>query len=262
MLRGARLALCPVCRTVTLATLDFDRLCVEPARDDLELGVPMDTAQPPAFEPTPTVATRQDLGRTLYVALASVLLALLAVGAVVLLAVGVVLSRTPTDPATVVRPRMLDERPGLPRVSGDPLIVPTAPQATPATTVRAMPVPRATSPAPVPAAPNPGPPPSSPSSDPPAPVQPAAPASTVRGLVDQGWTLVEHDIPAATARFESALARRPAHPDANYGLGYVLLRQGRTLDARPYLCRALDGADITTQREITGLLARHQLSCP
>lgn len=79
-------------------------------------------------------------------------------------------------------------------------------------------------------------------------------------LVDQGWSSVESDPKAAATSFAAAINIQPDAADANYGLGYALLKQGSKAQAAEYLCRARLG-DLGTRREITGLLQRHNLGC-
>lgn len=132
--------------------------------------------------------------------------------------------------------------------------------------------------APEPAAPAPAAPPSpAPVKAPAAAPSPAVPkvtaspkASAPRAsgnadrLSAKGWGEADKgDLDAAGRSFRAALDASPDHPDASYGLGYVLANQGRAVEARPYLCTAVRGLrDIESQREAKAVLRRFELSCP
>lgn len=90
---------------------------------------------------------------------------------------------------------------------------------------------------------------------------PAPRGPSRRSLIDRGWSLVESDPVAAAAAFDDALALRPGDAEANYGYGYALIRQGNPPASRLYLCRALVGADVETQREVNALLTNNGLNC-
>jgi Flp pilus assembly protein TadD len=94
------------------------------------------------------------------------------------------------------------------------------------------------------------------------PPVPAATASNVQRLVDEGWTLVADDPKAAAQRFRAALALTPRDGAASYGLGYALLRAGDEGEATRHLCRAKSYADRDTSREVANLLEHEGLVCP
>ena len=222
-LRDVELLVCPACRTVTLDQADFQHLCV--ATSDLDLPLP-EPATPIAPSPPRRVVRWLPL---LVGAGLSGIAAIGLVGTVLLLA-----GRRDAMPSAVVRPR-LDERPLLPRVRAEP------------------------------GEPQTDEPSQAPAVDPSPPAVPSAPAPAsppdLRQRLDRGWSLVERDPDGARQQFEAALTIDPQHADALYGYGYALLALGRPLDARPFLCRALPRADVTTQREIRALNAKHQLTC-
>lgn len=89
----------------------------------------------------------------------------------------------------------------------------------------------------------------------------AVPASNVRALVAEGWTLVGEQPNAAADRFRAALALAPRDGEASYGLGYALLQTGAKDEARLHLCRAQGYADRETSREIASLLDHERLTC-
>ncbi len=80
-------------------------------------------------------------------------------------------------------------------------------------------------------------------------------------LIDQGWGKVGSDPAAAAALFEQALQTDPSNADANYGLGYALLQGGDTGGAKVYLCKSLQNANTSTQREVNGLLTNNEMTC-
>jgi hypothetical protein len=94
----------------------------------------------------------------------------------------------------------------------------------------------------------------------PAPVAPKV--TSLRGLLDRGWTQVATNPAAAASTFQKALNMNASNPEANYGYGYALLEQGNTAGANPYLCRAVAGNDIDTQRDVAPMLTKHSLTCP
>jgi len=77
----------------------------------------------------------------------------------------------------------------------------------------------------------------------------------------EGWTLVDRDPRAGEQAFRRAVERVPAHPDANYGLGYALIRLDKVQAARPYLCAAGLSGDVDLRREVASLLQTHGLVC-
>jgi hypothetical protein len=95
----------------------------------------------------------------------------------------------------------------------------------------------------------------------PSPAVAPSPRARARALVDQGWSLVGRDPNAAASRFQDALALDPGSADANYGVGYSLLKQGEPDGARPWLCTALRTGDLEVQRDVQSLLDSNSLSC-
>jgi serine/threonine protein kinase len=81
------------------------------------------------------------------------------------------------------------------------------------------------------------------------------------GLSDEGWALVGAAPEAAKAKFNEALALAPDHPDARYGLGYVLLNEGNLDAALPHLCQALASGQTDIVTDVRGLLARSGGTC-
>lgn len=243
VLREAPLRICQACRTVTLAQDDFDRLIVQPLSDDLQLDAPVAAALPIDPRPLPPPPSG-DPGRPMWIALASVLAGLVSVAAVLLLALLFFITKPVDRTGTLVRPRILDQ-PVLPIIRPGQVDVPT-----PART----PPPASTAPTVV----------LSPKSDiavpPPATTEVPTPTTT-HGLVKAGWNTVDRDPSKAADLFRQALAKQPGLTDANYGYGYALLSGGRSLDARPYLCKALANGDAEIQRETRALLSRNQLTC-
>lgn len=87
---------------------------------------------------------------------------------------------------------------------------------------------------------------------------------SVSKLVDKAWDAVDRgSLSSAATTFQSALSQDPNHTDANYGYGYVLLKQGRKDDAKRHLCKALQtaGGDPTVTRDVNGLLSANGLTC-
>ena len=84
----------------------------------------------------------------------------------------------------------------------------------------------------------------------------------MRELVEAGWTAVDANDNSAAARlFKQAIAKEFDHAVANYGLGYVLVQQGRSSEARGPLCRALPRANTTDRRHIEQMLTQIGMSC-
>ena len=68
--------------------------------------------------------------------------------------------------------------------------------------------------------------------------------------------------------FEKVLGVSADNADANYGMGYALIKQGKRNDAKEYLCAAYNKvvedtspAAIGTFRDVKGLLKNNQLAC-
>jgi hypothetical protein len=94
-------------------------------------------------------------------------------------------------------------------------------------------------------------------------VAPSAPApADFDELVRQGWSTVDGDPAAAQVLFENALRQRIGHPEASFGLGLALWRQGRKAGAVQHLCVAMRRGQEDTRREIEGMLRSEGLSCP
>lgn len=264
VLRDARLGICPVCRTVTLAQIDFDRLIVQPLSDDLQLDAPVPTvaAAAPIERPYPPPPPDHDPGRPMWIALASVLAGLISVALVLLLALFMFLTKPVDSTGRLVRPRILDQ-PVLPIVQPGQVDVPAPVGDVPGPPGDDPPVVSPSTPTqPVQPAPAPKVNPTQPAaSPPPVPAPEKPPPTTVRALVKAGWNTVDRDASQAADLFGAALAKQPGHADANYGYGYALLSGGRSLDARPYLCKALANGDAEIQRETRALLSRNQLTC-
>jgi hypothetical protein len=82
--------------------------------------------------------------------------------------------------------------------------------------------------------------------------------------VDRGWSAVgAGDLAGAQAAFEEGIAADPNNGEANYGVGYVLLKRGQDSTAKTYLCGALGmNVSVDTRREAQGLLDRSGIDCP
>jgi Flp pilus assembly protein TadD len=84
----------------------------------------------------------------------------------------------------------------------------------------------------------------------------------VAGLVDQGWTALDAgNASSAAGFFEQAASLMPSSVDANYGLGYAYVKQGRMPEAKVRLCKARARAGATDKREIEAVLTGAGLSC-
>lgn len=156
-------------------------------------------------------------------------------------------SRAPAPAATLTSPR----RPAAAPVDPGPSPWGAAPVAAPA------PPPWEAPPAPAAAEPDDWEPP-------PPPPPPAATATTASlgSLIDSGWgALDQGDAAAAAAFFEQAATLSPGSVDANYGLGYAYVKQGRNLDAQVRLCKARARAGDTDRREIDAVLQGAGLGC-
>jgi outer membrane biosynthesis protein TonB len=107
--------------------------------------------------------------------------------------------------------------------------------------------------------------PTNPPTPPPATPKPPAPkVESASALIDKGWAAVDRgSLGSAASAFEKALAQAPGNADAQYGYGYVLLKQGDTDGAKTHLCKALSsaGASSDVARDVNGLLAGNGLSC-
>lgn len=89
-------------------------------------------------------------------------------------------------------------------------------------------------------------------------------AASVSSLVDKGWGAVDKGkLDAASATFKQAVSQNPEHADANFGYGYVLLKQGQRDLAKKHLCRALQNAGGSSDvgREANGMLQNNGMSC-
>ena len=106
-----------------------------------------------------------------------------------------------------------------------------------------------------------------------APASPLAPApgtasaatpedlTAADAAVAEGWSQVERDPRTAEQAFRRAIDRVPGHPDANYGLGYALIKLEKVQAARPYLCAAGLAGDVDLRREVASLLETNGLAC-
>jgi hypothetical protein len=106
-----------------------------------------------------------------------------------------------------------------------------------------------------PAAPEPAP-----VAEPAAP--PPAPADPVKGLLKAGWEVASRQPVDGERLFREALTLRPGHLEASYGLGYCLLKQGRTDEATQPLCTAKNSSDAEMRRDVDALLTNAGLTCP
>ena len=80
-------------------------------------------------------------------------------------------------------------------------------------------------------------------------------------LVKRGWDNLDSNAGAAKTSFRQALDKQPAHAEANYGYGYLLLQEGNASGARSYLCKAMTSSDVDTRNEVTGVMGAANLSC-
>src|SRR5690606_23681397 len=99
---------------------------------------------------------------------------------------------------------------------------------------------------------------------PPDPRPAAAPAVSVRSLVERGWSAIDRgDLAGAISTFRQAYSREPNDPQVNYGYGYAMLERGDTEAASDHLCRAAarSGGDVTLDREVAGVIKRAGISC-
>jgi serine/threonine-protein kinase len=96
----------------------------------------------------------------------------------------------------------------------------------------------------------------------PAPMARVPRVNSANSLAAQGWKVLSDDPDAAKALFEEALAKSADHPDANYGLGYVLLKiMNERQAAKPHLCQALDSGQADVVTDVRGLLADVNMTC-
>jgi len=96
----------------------------------------------------------------------------------------------------------------------------------------------------------------------PAPAPAAPKPSSAKSFADRGWQVVTGQPAKAVELFGKALAIDAGHADANYGMGYALLQQGKGAQAKPYLCTAQTKGDTEIKRDVGSLLANNNLSCP
>lgn len=152
-----------------------------------------------------------------------------------------------------------------PTIAAPPAPVPGDPQPAKPATERPKPVPEApAAPAPVKPPPVPAPQAAPPPKPAPAPSPEPGPAPAPSGpgaLVNAGWGSVDRDLARAEDLFSQALALAPGHSEANYGYGYVLLKQGRVAEAKIPLCSALASGKPQSQLEIRALLSKNSMSC-
>lgn len=105
---------------------------------------------------------------------------------------------------------------------------------------------------PEPEAPAPAP---APEAAPPKPVDP------VRAKIKEGWAVASRQPEVGAAAFREALVMRPGNPEASYGLGYCLMKQGDLEGARGHLCTARSTSDADIRRDVEALLANNGLTC-
>lgn len=74
--------------------------------------------------------------------------------------------------------------------------------------------------------------------------------------------MADSDPRRAERLFQQALAADPAHDDANYGYGYLLLQRNETAKAAPYLCRARSSPQADVRQDVNGLIANYRITCP
>jgi Flp pilus assembly protein TadD len=103
---------------------------------------------------------------------------------------------------------------------------------------------------------------------PPAVPAPAPAAETkvagAQGLVRQGWRYADkQEWASAEGEFRRALELKPNSGPAHYGLGYVLVKQGRSDGAHSELCKAqlYAGSDAALRREISAMLGVIKREC-
>ncbi|MCB9664854.1 MAG: tetratricopeptide repeat protein [Alphaproteobacteria bacterium] len=176
----------------------------------------------------------------------------------------------PVDPAAVDALVAPPAKEAADEVAVEPAPEPPAPKVeTPAPAPAPVPVtpkpapvaPRAAAPARTVVAPTPAPAPAPARVAPPeAPRRRAALSYT--GLIEMGWAAVErNDLVQALGAFGDALDMEPRGAEAQYGLGYALVKRGRLTEGRLQLCRARVGVTAMDRREIDGVLKFHGLSC-
>ncbi len=95
----------------------------------------------------------------------------------------------------------------------------------------------------------------------PEPKRPAPKVDPTAAALAAGWNNVDNNPSAALQSFQRVLDRNASHPEANYGYGYAKIKLGDAAGAKPYLCTALAGAGVETQRDVTSILASNGLSC-
>jgi Flp pilus assembly protein TadD len=103
----------------------------------------------------------------------------------------------------------------------------------------------------------------------PAPVPEPVPAAETKvagaqGLVRQGWRYADkQEWASAEGEFRRALELKGNSGPAHYGLGYVLVKQGRADAAHSELCKAqlYAGSDAALRREISAMLGVIKREC-
>ena len=95
----------------------------------------------------------------------------------------------------------------------------------------------------------------------PAPAPKPAPVDPVRVLIQKGWAVASRTPSEGAERFREALELAPRHPEASYGLGYCLLKQGDLEGARQHLCVARTSSKPDIRRDVDALLANNGMTC-
>ena len=88
-------------------------------------------------------------------------------------------------------------------------------------------------------------------------------------LVNKGWKSIDKSrFKEAVTRFQEVLSTDARHAEANYGMGYALIKQGKSTEAGQYLCTAYEkvAGDTSPEavgifRDVKGLLKNNQLVC-
>ncbi len=79
--------------------------------------------------------------------------------------------------------------------------------------------------------------------------------------VEQGWKIVDTDPSAAAVKFKGVLDADPDNANARYAYGYALLKMNDLDAAAVHLCAARGSGNVEVEREIVGLIQKHELKC-